>query len=119
VYPVRRHLSSLSGPQRDALGAALGLTSGEDWGALMRRPELWLACAAFRSVVWSIRATSRASGSRATSRCTSCPAVHLDLHSMLTPQLPVSGSSSATSSDCRLVRSVSSSLRLRCDSEGP
>jgi hypothetical protein len=39
----------------------------------MRRPELWLACTAFRSVVWSIRATSRASGSRATSRCTSCP----------------------------------------------
>jgi hypothetical protein len=29
VYPVRRHLSSLSGPQRDALGAALGLTSGK------------------------------------------------------------------------------------------
>lgn len=29
MYPVRRHLSSLSGPQRDALGAALGLTSGK------------------------------------------------------------------------------------------
>jgi DNA-binding CsgD family transcriptional regulator len=29
VYPVRHHLSSLSRPQRDALGAALGLTSGE------------------------------------------------------------------------------------------
>ena len=29
MYPVRRQLSSLSGPQRDALGAALGLTSGK------------------------------------------------------------------------------------------
>src|SRR4029453_12625143 len=29
VYPVRHPLSSLSRPQRDALGAALGLTSGE------------------------------------------------------------------------------------------
>ncbi len=38
IYPVRRHVHLLSGPQRDALGAALGLSGGE-------RPSRFLVAA--------------------------------------------------------------------------
>ena len=87
-------------------------------GVVMRRPELWLA--ARRSGGWSGhsgRQPGRAAAGPAAAG-SHARAVHDDLHSMLIPAVRFP-SSHPQRPPATVASSVSSSLRLRCDSEGP